>query len=125
MVPGSLHNVESLVEPFEHLMSGPKPQPPAVEFNTIADDVDKTEPFPLEGFSNTRSEMVEMIDRGSGIKIGSLMGQDTTQSQWRVGLTSGRRDRFCPFGSGRSSLSARESVDLIVIAEDGDVGITP
>jgi hypothetical protein len=124
MVPGSLHNVESLVEPFEHLMGGPKPQPPAVEFNTVTDDVNKAEPFPLEGFSNAGSEMVEMIDRSSGIEIGDLMGQDATQSQRRVRYSSGRRDRLRPFRSGRSSLSACESIDLIVIAEDGDVRVS-
>jgi hypothetical protein len=105
-------------------MGGLKAQPPAVEFNTIADDVNKAKPFPLEGLTNAGSEMVEMIDRGSGVEIGDLMGQDVTQSQRRVRYSSGRRDRLRPFRSGRSSLSACESIDLIVIAEDSDIWIS-
>jgi hypothetical protein len=61
-------------------MGGLKPQPPAVEFNTIADDVNEAESFPLKGLSNAGSEMGEVVNGGSGVEIRSLMGQDTTQS---------------------------------------------
>jgi hypothetical protein len=55
-----------------------KPQPPSVELNAVTDDVHKTKPLPKKSLMNTLLEMVEVIDRCPGIKIGSLLGEEVT-----------------------------------------------
>ena len=71
MIPLTFDNMETLIKPFEHLVSCFKAQPSSVQLNAVTDDVHKTEPFPKKGFTNTGFEMVEVINGCPGIKIGS------------------------------------------------------
>src|SRR4030042_3190678 len=69
--------------------------------------------------------MVEVIDGGSGIKIGSLLGEEATQSKRGIGFSARRGKGFCSLGCGRSGLSPCQPIDLVIITEDRDVSITP
>jgi hypothetical protein len=53
-------------------------QPSTVQLNAITDDVHKTEPLPNKGLMNTLLEMVEVVHRCPGIKIGGLLGEEVT-----------------------------------------------
>jgi hypothetical protein len=109
-------------------MSCLEPQPPAIQFNAITDNVYKTESLPEKGITNTGFEVVEVIDGCPGIKIGSLLGlggENSTQSKGKIGLSSGRSDRLCSFRGGRSSLTTGQSIDFIVVAEDSDIRVSP
>jgi hypothetical protein len=58
-----------------------EPQPPSIQLNAVTDNIDETESLPKQGLPNAGLEMVEVIDRRTGIKIGSLLGEDATQSK--------------------------------------------
>jgi hypothetical protein len=101
-----------------------KSEPPSIEFNAVADDVNKTEPFPKQGLPDAGLEMVEVIDGCAGVKIWSLGGKDSPQTQGLKNFTSRRCDRFCSLGCGGTSLASGQSINLIVIAEDRDIWIS-
>jgi hypothetical protein len=106
-------------------MSGFEPQPPPIQLDAITDDVDKTESLPKEGFPNTGFEMVKVIDGSPSIKVRGLLGEDATQSKGQVWLPPGGGDRLCSLRRRRSSLAARQSIDFVVIAKNGDIRISP
>jgi hypothetical protein len=62
-------------------MSSFESQTSPVQLNTVADDIYETEPFPRQGFANAGLEMVKVINGRPGIKVRSLLGEDTTQQE--------------------------------------------
>src|SRR4030043_1204328 len=125
MVPSSLDDMESFIEPFKHLMSGFKTQPPPVQLDAVADDIHETEPFPREGFANAGFEMVKVIDSCSSIKVRRLLGEHAAQSKGQVRLPPGGGDRLCSLRRRRSSLATRQSIDFVIIAKNCDIRISP
>jgi len=125
MGPDPLHDVETLIKPFKHLMRGFESQSPPVQLNAVTDDVHKTEPFPEQRLSDTSLEMIDVINGSSGIKVRRLAGEDPTQSKRLMRFASGRGKGFSALGGGRPRLTAGQSVDLIIVTKNGDIGITP
>jgi hypothetical protein len=106
-------------------MSRFEPQPPSIQLNAVTDNIDETKSLPKQGLSNAGLEMVEVIDRRAGIKIRDLVGENSTQSKRGKGVSPRGRNGLCSLGCRRSSLSAGQPIDLVVIAEDGDIWISP
>lgn len=96
MVSDSLNDMESFIEPFEHLMSSFESQATSVQFNTVADHIHETEPLPEESFSNAGLEMIDVIDGRPRVKIRRLLGEDPTQSKGQVGFPRGEVIVFVP-----------------------------
>jgi len=88
-------------------VSGFETQPPPIQLDAIADDVDKTESLPEESFPNAGFEVVKVIDGGTGIKVRGLLGEEATQSKGQVRLPLGRGDRLRSLGRRRSRLATR------------------
>jgi hypothetical protein len=56
-------------------------QPSPVQFNTVADDVNKAEPLPVKGFPDAFLKMVEVINGCPCIKVGRLPGEESAQTK--------------------------------------------
>jgi hypothetical protein len=101
-----------------------KPQPSSVELNAVTDDIHKTEPLPKKGLMNTLFKMVEVVDRCPGIKIGSLLGEEVTQSKGCIRFSTRRGDGLRTFWRGGSGLTAGQSIDLVIVTKDSDIRIS-
>ena len=119
-----LHDMETLIKPFKHLMRSFESQSPSVQLNAVTDDIHKTEPFPEQRLSDTSLEMIEVINGGPGIKVRRLAGEDPTQSKRLMRFASGRSEGFSALGGRGSCLTAGQSIDLIIVTKNGDIGIT-
>jgi hypothetical protein len=69
-------------------MSRFETQSSSIELDAVTDDVNKTEPFPEKSLPNTCLEVVEVIDGRPSVKIGSLLCEDTTHSEGKIGFST-------------------------------------
>ena len=108
---------------FEHFIAGFETAAASVVFDAVADDVDEGKTRPFDGLGEALLEVFEVENGGASEKVLGVAHEDSLGIDGRVGvaLRSGESGDFeSGFGG---NLATGESVNFIVVAEGGEVGV--
>src|SRR3972149_331173 len=117
--------VVDLAVPGQHLISRLEAQPSAVVLDTVAGAVDEGKAGPVQGLLNALAQVVLVIDSGLGIEIGAARFHNPLDIDRIEGGAARGGDGFLSFGGSGRQLAPGKGIDLVVVAENSEVGTAP